>query len=145
MLHACMLNHFSRVRLFVALWTVDCQGPVSTGFSWKEYWIGLPFPSPGDLPDPGIEPVSLAPSALAGRFFASWATGEAQMLHRCCCSVAQSCLTPFDPMDCNMPGFPVFCYLPEFAQTQAHWVSHARQPSHPLSPPSPSLCYINKC
>ena len=69
MLHACMLNHFSHVRLFVALWTVDCQGPVSTGFSWKEYWIGLPFPSPGNILDPGTEPTSPASFVLAHGFF----------------------------------------------------------------------------
>ena len=38
------------------LWTVACQAPLSMGFSRQEYWSGLPFPSPGDLPDPGIEP-----------------------------------------------------------------------------------------
>ena len=47
-------------------WTVACQAPLSVGFSRQEYWSGLPFPSPGDLPDPGIEPVS---PALAGGFF----------------------------------------------------------------------------
>ena len=54
-----------------------------------------------------------------------------------CCSVAKSCLTLCDPMDCSMPGFPVLHYLPEYAQTHVHWVSDAIQPSHPLSPPSP--------
>ena len=44
-------------------WTVNCQAPLSMGFSRQEYWSGLPFPSPEDLPDPGIEPVS--PVALA--------------------------------------------------------------------------------
>ena len=52
-------------------------------------------------------------------------------------SVAQSCLTLCDPMDCSMPGFPVHQKLPEFAQTHAHRVDDAIQPSHPLSPPSP--------
>ena len=42
---------------------------MSMGFSRQEYWRGLPFPSPGDLPDPGIKPVSLASPAVAGRFF----------------------------------------------------------------------------
>ena len=46
----------SRVRLFVTLWTVAHQAPLSMGFSRQEYWSGLPFPSPGDLPNPGIEP-----------------------------------------------------------------------------------------
>ena len=41
-------------------WTVACQAPLSMGFSRQEYWSGLPFPSPGDLPDPGIEPRSPA-------------------------------------------------------------------------------------
>ena len=42
------------------LWTVACQAPLSMGISKQEYWSGLPFPSPGDLPDPGIEPGSPA-------------------------------------------------------------------------------------
>ena len=52
-------------------------------------------------------------------------------------SVTQLCPTLCDPMDCTMPGFPVHHQLPEFAQTHAHWVSDAIQPSHPLSSPSP--------
>ena len=50
-------------------WTVTYQAPPSMGFSRQGYWSGLPFPSPGDLPDPGIEPTSLASPALAGRLF----------------------------------------------------------------------------
>ena len=50
----------SCVQLFVTPWTVACQAPLSMGFSRQEYWSGLPFPSPGELPDPGIEPRSLA-------------------------------------------------------------------------------------
>ena len=52
-------------------------------------------------------------------------------------SVAQSCPTLCDPMDCRTPGFPVLHYLPELAQTHVHWVSDAIQPSHPLLSPSP--------
>ena len=48
----------SHVLLFVTPWTVAHQVPLSMGFSRREYWNGLPFPSPGDLPDPGIEPGS---------------------------------------------------------------------------------------
>ena len=55
----------------------------------------------------------------------------------CCCSVAKSCLTLCDPMDCSTPGFPVPHYLLKFAQTHVHLVSDAVQPSHPLSSPSP--------
>ena len=50
----------------VTPWTTACQAPLSVGFSRQEYWSGLSFPSPGDLPDPGIKPTS---PALAGRFF----------------------------------------------------------------------------
>ena len=56
-------------------------------------------------------------------------------------SVAQSCLTLCNPMDCSMPGFPVHHQLPESAQTHVHRVSDAIQPSHPLPSPSPpALC-----
>ena len=54
------------VRLFVTSWTVACQAFLSMGLPSQEYWSELPFPSPGDLPKPGIEPKSLA---LASRFF----------------------------------------------------------------------------
>ena len=50
------------------LWTVARQDPLSMGFSRREYWSGLPFPSPGDLPDSGIEPRS---TCIAGRFFSN--------------------------------------------------------------------------
>ena len=58
---------------------------------------------------------------------------------KACCypSVAESCLTLCDPMDCSTPGFSVLHYLPELAQTHVHWVRKAIQPFHPLSPPSP--------
>ena len=56
----------SHVCLFATRWTVAHQAPLSMGFLRQEYWNGLPFPSPGDLPDPGIKPAS---PALAGRFF----------------------------------------------------------------------------
>ena len=51
-----MLSYFSRVRLFVTLWTVAYQAPLSMEFSRQEHWSGQPFPSPGDLPNPGIKP-----------------------------------------------------------------------------------------
>ena len=50
----------SRVRLFATPWTVAYQASLSMGFSRQEYWSGLPFPAPGDLPNPGIEPGSPA-------------------------------------------------------------------------------------
>ena len=57
------------VRIFVTPWAVAHQAPQSMGLSWQEYRSGLPFLPPGDSPDPGIEPVSLADPALAGGFF----------------------------------------------------------------------------
>ena len=55
----------------------------------------------------------------------------------CCCSVAKSCQTLCDPMDCRMPAFPVLHYLPEFAEIHVHWIGDAIQPSHPLPASSP--------
>ena len=55
----------SHVRLFATPWTIAHQAPLSMGFSRQESWNGLPFPSPGDLPDPGIEPRSPALEADA--------------------------------------------------------------------------------
>ena len=59
------VKSLSRVRLFVSPWTVAYQAPPSMGFSRQEYWSGLPFSSPGDLPNPGIEPRSPALEADA--------------------------------------------------------------------------------
>ena len=73
-MHMCILSHFSPVQLFVTLLTVTHQAPLSMGFSRQEYWNGLPFPTAGDLPDPGIEPKSLTSPALAAKFFTTIAT-----------------------------------------------------------------------
>ena len=54
------------------LWTAAHQAPLSRGFSKREYWSGLPFPPPGDLPDPGIEPMSLVSPTLAAAAAAKW-------------------------------------------------------------------------
>ena len=61
-----------------------------------------------------------------------------------CCLVAKSCPTFCDPMDCSTPGFPVLHHLPEFAQTQVHWIGDAIQPSHPLSSPSPPVFNLSQ-
>ena len=57
-LYLTKVNLLSCVWLFVTLWTVARQASLSMGFSRQEYWSGLPFPSPGDLPNPGIKPGS---------------------------------------------------------------------------------------
>ena len=61
---SCMLSYFSCVLLFVILWTLACQAPLSIRFSRKEYWNGLPCPPPWDLPDTGVEPVSFKSPTL---------------------------------------------------------------------------------
>ena len=70
----------SCVRLFATLRTVARQAPLSIGFLRQECWSGLPFPPLGDLPDAGIEPMSLRSPALAGGFFATSAAWEAHTL-----------------------------------------------------------------
>ena len=72
-----MLSRFSCVQLFVTLWTVACQAPLSMVFSRQEHWSGLPCPPPGDLPDPGIEPVSLMSLALTGGLCTTGTTWDA--------------------------------------------------------------------
>ena len=72
-------------------WTIAHQAPLSMVFPRQEYWSGLPFPSPGDFPDPGVEPVS---AALASVFFTT------QPLVK----VIQSCMTLWDPMEYTVHG-----------------------------------------
>ena len=59
-MRVCVLSGFNQVQLFVTLWNVACQVPLSIGFSRQEYWSGLLCPPPGDLPHPGIKPKSPA-------------------------------------------------------------------------------------
>ena len=68
-----MLSCFSHVRLFVTVWSIALQSPLCMGFPRQEYFSGLPFPPPRNLPDPGIEPVF---PTLAGGFFTTEAPGK---------------------------------------------------------------------
>ena len=72
-MYACLLSHFSLVRLFATLWTVAHEAPLSLEFSRKEYWGRFPCPAPGDLPDSGIKPAS---PVLAGIFFTTEPLGK---------------------------------------------------------------------
>ena len=140
--------------LFVTPWTVAHQALLSMEFFRQEYWSGLPFPSPGDLPDPGIEPTSPVFPALVGDFFTTVPPGKPSgiLVHTKkkwaiklwknieepsvqFSSLAQLCPTLCDPMDCSTPGFPVHYQLLEFTHTHVHWVGDAIQPSHLLSSP----------
>ena len=69
----CMLSNFIHVQLFA---TVACQAPLSMEFSRQEYWSGLPYSPPRNLPNPGIEPESLMSPALARRFFTTSTAGK---------------------------------------------------------------------
>ena len=70
------VKSLSHVRLFATPWSVAYQAPLSMGFSRQDYWSGVPFPPPGDLPHPAIEPRSLMFPASAGRFFITGTTWE---------------------------------------------------------------------
>ena len=105
----------SPVRLFAT----PCSRP--------EYWSGQPFLSPGDLPNPGIEPRS--PELQADSLLS-----ESQFS-----SVTQLCPTLCDPMDCSMPGLPVHHHLPELTQTHVHRVGDPSHPSNHLIPCHPLL------
>ena len=101
--HAQLL---SRAQLFATPWTIARQAPLSVGSSREEYWSGLPFPSPRDLPDPGIKPRSPAlqvdslPSGPTGKpTYPKYAAAAAKSL--------QSCPTLCDPIDSSPPGSPV--------------------------------------
>ena len=73
---AYVLSCFSPSCLFATLWTIAHQASLSVGFSSQEYWSGLPCPPPGELPNPGIEPLSPASPMLAGRFFTTRVTWQ---------------------------------------------------------------------
>ena len=78
LMYACSLHCFNRVRLFVTPGTVACQAAPSMEFSRQEYWSGLPCPPPANLSDPGMEPTSPTSPALAGGFFTTSPTWDAQ-------------------------------------------------------------------
>ena len=77
----CVLSHLVMSDSSWPHKIVAHQAPLSMEFSKQEYWGGLPFPSPGDLPEPGIEPESPVTPALVGRFFTTWATWELLILY----------------------------------------------------------------
>ena len=74
-----LLSCFSHVRLFATLWTVPSEASLSVGFPRQEYWSGVPFLTPEDLPDPGIELASLA---LAGGFSTAVPPGKPSSCYR---------------------------------------------------------------
>ena len=75
----CVLSCFGRVQPFAALWAVARQDSLAMRFFRQEYCSGLPWPHPGDIPDPGITPAFPMSRALAGGFFTTSATWEAHI------------------------------------------------------------------
>ena len=125
LLCCAVLSHVSRVRLSDPM---DCSLPGSSvhGILQARNWSGLPFPSPEDLPHPGIELTSLG--------LLHWQVGSFPIASCQFSSVAQSCPALRDPMKRNTPGLLVHYQLPELTQTHVRRVSDAIQPSHPVVP-----------
>ena len=113
----------SRVQLFETPWTVAHKAPLFMELSRQEYWNGLPFPTPEDLPKPGMEPTCLAFSALAGRSFTTVPPGK-----------------PMKPLQCG-PSYYLHCAL----KAQRSWVtcsSHTAGPWQSWNPESDSKAHV---
>ena len=117
-----MLSCFSRVPSFATLWTLAHQSPLCMGFSRQEHWSGLPFPLPGDLPHPEIQPAPVT-GAYYKVYLVQFSSVQSLSHVRLC-----------DPMNRSTPGLPIHHQLPEFTQTHIHRVSDVIQPSHPVVP-----------
>ena len=119
-------------------WTIAHQAQLSMEFSREEYWSRLSFPSPGDLPDPGLNlPVLLLLHWQVGPLPAEPPGKPMYPASVQFSPFALSCPTLCNPMNGSTLGLPVHHQLPEFTQTHVHQVSDAIQPSHPLLSPSP--------
>ena len=105
-----VLSCFSHVWLSATPWTVARQAPLSMGFSRQEYLSLLPCPLPGDLPNPGFEPESLTPPALAGRVFTTSTTWLTKNYVRCFLSVQRISFNN----DSDSLNFPETCYINYF-------------------------------
>ena len=119
-------------------WTTAHQALLFMEFSRQEYWSRRSFPT-----TQGSNPCLL--------HLLHWQADSLPLHHPGSSiftvqfsSVAQSCQTLCDPMDCGTPRFLVYHQFPEFIQTQSHWVGDAIQPSHPLSSPSPSTLNLSQ-
>ena len=127
----------------LTLWDVmDCSPSGSSVLGILQavkFWSGLSCPPSEDILDTWIKITSTCGSFIARRFFTSEPLGKIMYTFSSVqfSSVAQSCPTLFDSMNCSTPGLPVHHQLLEFTQTHVHRVSDAIQPSHPLSLPCP--------
>ena len=130
-----VVSSLSHIWLFVTPWTVAHQVPLSMGFPRQEYWRGLPVPSPGDLSDSGIKPLT---PALAGRFCITLSHPGSPWIWLRSVQFSRSVMSnSLWPHGLRHTSLPVHHQLPKITQTHVHWVGDAIQPSHPLSSPSP--------
>ena len=114
--------------LLIPMNYITCQAPLSLGLSRQEYWSGLPFPSPRVLPDSGIKTGS---PALQADPLPTKPSGKPISVQFS--SVAQSCPTLCDPINCSMPGLPVHHQLSESIQSQRNAnQNHEMATSYPL-------------
>ena len=111
----------SRVRLCHPM-NSSPPGSSVHGILRQEYWSGLPFPSPGDLPDPGIKPTSLMSPALAGGFFTTSATWEVQVSAKSESEVTQSCPILCDPWTIAYKVPPPWNYPGESTGVRSHFL-----------------------
>ena len=120
------------VQLFVTPQTVAYEAPPSMGFSRQEYWSGLPFPSTGDLPDPGIEPGS---PALQADALPSKPPGKPELIHAAAAAkLFQSCLTLCDPIDGSPPGSTIPGILQARTLVGCHFLLQGIFPTQGLNP-----------
>ena len=114
------VKSLSRIQLFATPWTVAYQAPLSMGFSRQEFWSGVPFPSPGDLSNPGIEP---RVSRIVGRCFTIWATREAPTNYRFrYLIVLLLCPTYVQTRFCQNPIWTIFTALFKSSSLSFHSV-----------------------
>ena len=115
------MKALSHVWLFLIPWAVACQAPLSMEFSRQEYRSGYPFPSPGDLPHPGLEPRSPALQAD------SWPSEPPRKPEFILILIQHHLfsLSLFATHELYVPGSSVLRYHPEFAQIHIHWATDA--------------------
>ena len=138
--HSTVLSSMNSTRLWTFSYSkaqneTEMYPATSASCHAQRHCVPLPLP----LPSSEVYFHSLL---LIKEIFTRWGTGKSFWLQFS--SVARSCPTLCDPLDCSMPGLPVHHQLPELTQTHVHWVRDAIQPSHLLSFPSPPTFHLSQ-
>ena len=132
---------FSRVRLFSIPWTVACQSSLFMEFSRQEHWSGLPFPSPGDVPNPGIK-LAFPGSCIAGRFFITEPPGKRPYSSQSHCLWQRLMYIPLNLYSLIFQGTIDRLHFPVcFAVRYSCWVSSSQQQEWSIG----ILCFIVLC